>query len=148
MIAADGLPHPEPVRLPTGSRVVLKLRRIGLAVAPIVAVAVVLWWDRDRRSDNAHPDRPLGFVDLFFVTVVSLTIVGHGDIAPLTTEARLCPDPVVNPALLRLLRPGRRGGRAFVPAASHRSLQVVHQEERRKPERSGWREAGCEQAAE
>jgi hypothetical protein len=30
-----------------------------------VVVAVVLWIDRDGFRDNAYPDRPIGFVDVF-----------------------------------------------------------------------------------
>ena len=55
--------------------------------------------DRDGLRDNAHPDRPMGFVDVFYFTVVSLTTVGYGDIAPVTDQARL-----VNAILLTPLR--------------------------------------------
>ncbi|MEA2516047.1 MAG: voltage-gated potassium channel [Thermomicrobiales bacterium] len=75
------------------------LRRAGLAVAIIVGVAIVLWFDRDGLRDNSHPGRPLGFVDVFYFTVVSLTTVGYGDIAPVTAEARL-----INAILLTPIR--------------------------------------------
>lgn len=99
MISARDLPHLGPLRLPEGSPLQALLRRIGLAVALILAVALVLWWDRDGLRDNAHPDQPLGFVDVFYFTVVSLTTVGYGDITPVTDGARL-----INAVLLTPIR--------------------------------------------
>jgi voltage-gated potassium channel len=99
MIPARELPHLGPLRLPEDSPVPALLRRIGLAAALIVFVAVILWWDRDGLRDNAHPGRPLGFGDVFYFTVVSLTTVGYGDIAPVTDEARL-----INAVLLTPIR--------------------------------------------
>ena len=99
MISSRDLPHLGPLRLPEDSPVRALLRRIGLAVALIVLVAVVLWFDRDGLRDNAHPDRQPGFVDVFYFTVVSLTTVGYGDIAPVTDQARL-----INAVLLTPIR--------------------------------------------
>jgi voltage-gated potassium channel len=65
------------------------LRRIGLAVALILIVAVVLWGDRDGLRDTARPDQPMTFVDVSYFTVVSLTTVGYGAIVPVTDLARL-----------------------------------------------------------
>ena len=62
-------------------------------------MALVLWWDRDGLRDNAHPEQPLGFVDVFYFTVVSLTTVGYGDITPVTDGARL-----INAVLLTPIR--------------------------------------------
>jgi voltage-gated potassium channel len=94
------LPNLGPLRLPEeGSPIKPLLRRIGLAVALILAVAVMLWIDRDGLRDNAHPDRPIGFIDVFYFTVVSLTTVGYGDIAPVTDLARL-----INAVLLTPIR--------------------------------------------
>ncbi|MBW3624310.1 MAG: potassium channel family protein [Armatimonadetes bacterium] len=75
------------------------LRRVGLAVGLIVAISFLLWFNRAGLQDNTHPDRPLGFTDVFYFTVVTLTTVGYGDIIPVTPEARL-----VNAILLTPIR--------------------------------------------
>lgn len=99
MYPSRELPNLGPLRLADDSPVPALLRRIGLAVVLIVVVAVVLWVDRDGLRDNAHPNQPIGFVDVFYFTVVSLTTVGYGDIAPVTDEARL-----INAILLTPIR--------------------------------------------
>jgi voltage-gated potassium channel len=87
------------LQLPEQSPVPALLRRIALAVGLILGVAVVLWFNREGLRDNTHPERPLGLVDVFYFTVVSLTTVGYGDIVPVTPEARL-----VNAILLTPIR--------------------------------------------
>ena len=99
MHSARELPHLGPLRLPEGSIPLAITRRVGLAVGLILAVAIVLWFDRDGLRDNAHPDRTPEVVDVFYFTVVSLTTVGYGDIAPVTDVARL-----VNALLLTPIR--------------------------------------------
>ena len=99
MVTPRDLPHLGPLRLPEGSPVAALLRRIGLAVALILIVAVVLWWDRDGLRDTARPEQPMTFVDVFYFTVVSLTTVGYGDIVPVTDLARL-----INAVLLTPVR--------------------------------------------
>lgn len=97
MVNSSELPRLGPLRLPEGSPVPALLRRAGLAAALILAVAVLLWLDRDGLRDNAHPDQPLGFVDVFYFTVVSLTTVGYGDVTPVTDGARLINALVLTP---------------------------------------------------
>src|SRR5688500_16236442 len=75
------------------------VRRIGFAIGLICIVAVLLWFNREGLRDNSHPQRPLGFVDVFYFTVITLTTVGYGDIIPVTDEARL-----VNAVLLTPIR--------------------------------------------
>ena len=91
------------LRLPERSPWPGLLRRIGLAVGIILLVAICLWFDRDGLRDNAHPERPMGFADVLYFTVVSLTTVGYGDIAPVTTEARLINAIILTPIRVFLL---------------------------------------------
>lgn len=77
------------LQLPESSPVPALLRRIGVAVGLILIVAVVLWFHRDGLRDNTHPGRAMGFSDVFYYTVVTLTTVGYGDIIPVTEGARL-----------------------------------------------------------
>jgi voltage-gated potassium channel len=70
-----------------------------LAIGLIIAVSIVLWIDRDGLRDNAHPERAIRYIDVFYFTVVSLTTVGYGDIVPVTTGARL-----INAILLTPIR--------------------------------------------
>lgn len=87
------------LRLPERSPVPGLLTRLAVAVGLIVLVAIFLWITRGGLRDNAHPGRPMGFVDVFYFTVVTLTTVGYGDIAPVTPNARL-----VNAVLLTPIR--------------------------------------------
>lgn len=99
MFSPRDAPHLGPLRLPEDHPGLALARRAGLAVAIIIGVAIFLWFDRDGLRDNAHPDEVMDFVDVFYFTVVSLTTVGYGDIAPVTNEARL-----VNAILLTPIR--------------------------------------------
>lgn len=58
---------------------------------------VVIWLTRSGLRDHVHPDRPLGFVDVLYFSVVSLTTLGYGDISPVTTEARLLNTVLLTP---------------------------------------------------
>lgn len=97
MTASRELPHLGPLRLPEEAPERALLRRVGLALALIVVVAALQWLDRDGLRDNVHPDRPIGFIDVLYFTVVSLTTVGYGDITPVTDNARLINAVVFTP---------------------------------------------------
>lgn len=89
MVPPGDLPHLGPLRLPETSPVPALLRRTLLAVVLVLTVVAVLWLDRGGLRDHSHDGRPLGFTDVLYFTVVSLTTLGYGDISPVTTEARL-----------------------------------------------------------
>ncbi|HMM41945.1 MAG TPA: potassium channel family protein [Thermomicrobiales bacterium] len=87
----------EILRLPRSSTLWDVARRASLALILFGAVTALMWFDRDGLRDNAHPDRPLGFVDVLYFTTVSLATVGYGDIAPVTDQARLVNALVLTP---------------------------------------------------
>ncbi len=89
MLSSPDLPHLGPLRLPETSPVPALVRRILLALALVLLVVAVIWFDRAGLRDHAHEGRPLGITDVLYFTVVSLTTLGYGDISPVTTEARL-----------------------------------------------------------
>ena len=97
MTSSRELPHLGPLRLPEEAPERALLRRVALAVGLILAVAALQWLDRDGLRDNVHPDRPIGFIDVLYFTVVSLTTVGYGDITPVTDNARLINAVVMTP---------------------------------------------------
>ena len=102
------LPSPEPqyrgiLKLPERSPWITLLRRLALATALIVAITLLLWFTRAGLRDNAHPERPLSFTTVFYFTIVSLTTLGYGDIAPVTDGARLLNTLILTPARIFIL---------------------------------------------
>lgn len=81
----------------------LLLQRLGIALALLLATTALIWFTREGIRDNAHPDRPLTFPTVFYFTVVSLTTLGYGDIAPVTDGARLLNAILLTPARLSIL---------------------------------------------
>ncbi len=79
------------------------VRRMLVVLALLAFIILVLWADRGGLRDNAHPGRPLTLVDVFYFTVVTVTTVGYGDIAPVTQRARLVSTAVVTPVRIVIL---------------------------------------------
>ncbi len=69
--------------------------RIGAALALVMAVALIHWWDRTGLVDN-H-DGHVSFLDVFYFTMISITTTGFGDIAPVTDRARFIEAVIVTP---------------------------------------------------
>ena len=102
------LPSPEPeyrgiLHLPERSPWITLIRRLALAIGLVLLITLLLWVTRDGLRDNAHPDRPLTFTTVLYFTVVSLTTLGYGDIAPVTDSARLLNTLILTPARILML---------------------------------------------
>ena len=76
------------LRLPETSPLPGLFKRIGAAISAIIIVSILLYFMRGGLRDNMHPDREMGFIDVLYFTIISLTTVGYGDIVPVTPGAR------------------------------------------------------------
>lgn len=76
------------LRLPETSPLPGLFKRIGAAIGVIIVVSILLYIGRSGLRDNMHPQREMGFVDVLYFTIISLTTVGYGDIVPVTPGAR------------------------------------------------------------
>jgi voltage-gated potassium channel len=99
------LPTPAvPVELPGGGEsgaVVRMLRRLVIAVAVIVFVALLTYAGREGFVDAAGDDVDL--LDSFYYATVSVTTTGYGDIRPESDTARLMTTILVTPARVLFL---------------------------------------------
>ena len=69
--------------------------RVGAVLALIALAVGVHWFDRDGLKDNA--DGHISFADIIYFTMISITTTGYGDIAPVSTQARLFDALIVTP---------------------------------------------------
>ncbi len=69
--------------------------RLTLAVALIMFVVLIHWFDRDGLVD--HYDGEVSFLDVVYFTMISVTTTGFGDIAPISDGARLVEAIIVTP---------------------------------------------------
>jgi voltage-gated potassium channel len=76
-------------------------RRVLVALGLIVFVAVVAWLGRDGYRDTTG--NPVGFLEVFYYSTVSITTTGYGDIVPVTDSARLATIFLVTPARVLFL---------------------------------------------
>ncbi|MDG5487124.1 potassium channel family protein [Sphingomonas sp. BGYR3] len=77
-----------PVWLSIAWRVAGVIGMVGLAIA-------VHWFDRAGLRDNY--DGQISFLDVVYFTMISITTTGYGDIAPVTTQARMFDALIVTP---------------------------------------------------
>ena len=80
------------------------LVRIGIALACVVAVAVVVYLERDGYRDVCREvdrcvgeDYQISWLDALYYATVSLSTTGYGDITPVTEAARLVNIVVITP---------------------------------------------------
>jgi voltage-gated potassium channel len=98
-----GRPHPvrgalrRRSRLPAWASLLL---RVALAFALIGVALAVHWLDRGGLRDNSNPGQPIGFFDIVYFTMITVTTVGFGDIVPVTERARLFDTFLVTPIRL------------------------------------------------
>src|ERR1700741_3195447 len=89
------LPYDEPSALGTIGR------RVLLALALIVLVAMVAYLDRDGYVDPE--DDSISLLDAFYYSTVSITTTGYGDIRPVSDSARFLTTVIVTPARILFL---------------------------------------------
>jgi voltage-gated potassium channel len=90
---------PEPVRSPWWRLT----RRLLMAAAILIGTVLLVWFDRGGYRDANDPTGRVGFVDAIYYTTVTLSTTGYGDIAPVSTAARLINAFVVTPARIAFL---------------------------------------------
>ena len=73
------------------------LQRIALAIALVLAVTLITWFDRSGYLDANDPTRELTFIDSLYYATVTITTTGYGDIVPNSELARLISTVIVTP---------------------------------------------------
>jgi len=69
VIPNSQLPRLGPLRILSDAPGRTLIHHIALAIGIILAVGIVLWFDRNGLRDNAHPHQMPGFIDVFYFTV-------------------------------------------------------------------------------
>ncbi|MBD3730417.1 MAG: potassium channel family protein, partial [Sphingomonadales bacterium] len=75
--------------------------RLGLALALVMLVVLIHYWDRDGLIDN-H-DGHVSFLDVVYFTMISITTTGFGDIAPISDRARMIEAVIVTPIRIAVI---------------------------------------------
>src|SRR3712207_4722093 len=98
-----GSSPPGEIRLPTSDHNPLThlVRRVLIAIGLIVFVALIAYIERDDYRDANGT--PVGLVDAFYYSTVSVTTTGYGDITPATERSRLVSALLVTPARVLFL---------------------------------------------
>ncbi len=80
-------------------------RRLLMAAGILVGTVLLVWFDRDGYRDGNDPVHGfrVDFVDAIYYTTVTLSTTGYGDIAPVSTSARLVNAFVITPARIAFL---------------------------------------------
>ena len=75
--------------------------RLSAALFLVSIVVLIHWFDRDGLID--HHDGHVSFLDVVYFTMISITTTGFGDIAPISTQARLVEAVIVTPIRVAVL---------------------------------------------
>jgi voltage-gated potassium channel len=80
-------------------------RRLLLALAILVGTVMLVYFDREGYRDGNDPatDYAVGFTDSIYYTTVTLSTTGYGDIAPVTTQARMVNAFIITPLRIAFL---------------------------------------------
>ena len=91
------------IRLPRSDRSPLEylLRRVAIAVGLITFTAMIAYLDRGGYRDANGT--PVGLLDAFYYSTVSVTTTDYGDVIPVTDRARLLTTLLVTPARILFL---------------------------------------------
>ena len=91
------------IRFPTPQAGPLEVlgRRLGVAAALVLFVALVAYLGRDGYRDSAGGE--VGVIDAIYYATVSITTTGYGDIIPVTDGTRLATILLVTPARILFL---------------------------------------------
>jgi voltage-gated potassium channel len=93
------------VRLPERSRSPLAElgRRMLMALGLLMAIVLVVWFDRFGYTDQTDPDDKVTFLDAIYYATVTITTTGYGDIVPVTPSARMVNALLVTPLRIMFL---------------------------------------------
>jgi voltage-gated potassium channel len=79
-------------------------RRLLMALAILVGTVLLVYFDREGyRDGNDPPDYAVSLTDSIYYTTVTLSTTGYGDIAPVTTQARMVNAFIITPARIAFL---------------------------------------------
>ena len=103
------------------------LRRLGLGLGVLTAVALLVWLGREGYRDSTD-DGSVDLLDAFYYATVSVTTTGYGDIVPASDSARLLNILVVTP--LRIV---------FLIILVGTTLEVLTERSREQFRQTRWR---------
>ncbi len=80
-------------------------RRLLMALGILIGTVLLVWFDRDGYRDSNDPESnyTVDMADAVYYTTVTLSTTGYGDIAPVSTQARLVNAFVITPARIAFL---------------------------------------------
>jgi len=102
-------------------------KRLLLALALLMIITLLVWFDRESYSDNVAHDG-VSFIDALYYATVTMTTTGYGDITPVAAHARLLNVIIVTPIRI-----------AFLVLLVGTTVEVLANEGRRALMDSQWR---------